>query len=145
MDDFERKQSKWRNPSDCGTDRYDCAHPQSIYDPVCDGFVGGESRSELDAGLVVDLNCAGPKHALFKDLDGSLYGSSGSLLGYLPSDSRSYTIDGNGSITQGSSLNGETDGPCTYQPQYKVSASGYIVHKMSGIGGKMVLDKSPRH
>lgn len=113
-------QSAWRNPSDCGLDRYDCSHPQSIYDPVCDGFVGGESQAQLNQGLVVELNCAGPKHALFKDLDGSLYGNSGSLLGYIPSGGRNYIMGGNGSIIQGAPLNGETDGPCTYESDYEV-------------------------
>jgi hypothetical protein len=46
----------WRNEADCGTANY--------------------TRPD---GSVIQLNCAGPKHVYFRDLDGSLLGQVRSM------------------------------------------------------------------
>lgn len=63
---------KWRNPTDCGTDVYDSTHPLSVYD----------SNAGQDA-TSIPLNCAGPRHVFFADMDGSLTGQRGTVLGHM--------------------------------------------------------------
>ena len=51
----------WRNPSDCGTDVFDCSHPMISKSTFC---VNGKSVN-------VSLNCQGPAHVVLTDADGS--------------------------------------------------------------------------
>ncbi|KAK3258451.1 hypothetical protein CYMTET_32501, partial [Cymbomonas tetramitiformis] len=74
---FHDADPSWRNPSDCGTDVYDSSHPLAYYDDEdAIGVHGGGAGG-------VPLNCDGPRHIYFQDVDGSLLGSPGTLLGAL--------------------------------------------------------------
>ena len=78
----------WRNEADCG-----------------------EAVWKRPDGSTIDLNCAGPAHAYFRDLDGSLLSSMGSggdastLTGYFSPGQRSFPFE------QGTPV---VPGPCTY-------------------------------
>ncbi|KAG2496270.1 hypothetical protein HYH03_005503 [Edaphochlamys debaryana] len=75
----------WRNEADCG-----------------------EAVLPLDDGTELELNCAGPAHALWRDLDGSMIGSKGSVAGIF-TQPRHFAID------QGSPV---IPGACSYSSAY---------------------------
>jgi hypothetical protein len=79
---------EWRNEADCGEATY--------------------TRPD---GTTIPLNCAGPKHAYFRDNDGSLTGVNGStVLGAYPTQRSASQID------QGS---GVVPGPCSWVPAFQ--------------------------
>ena len=64
----------WRNLGYCGLDSYN-------YTSAFSAVAGDGTDPSANA---LPLNCAGPAHALFRDLDGSLTGAVGALAGLQP-------------------------------------------------------------
>lgn len=70
----------WRNPTECGEAVYVAG--EHVLSPA--------EETKDDVGIPsedrIKLNCDGPRHVYFRDLDGSLFGQQGgTLLGYYPS------------------------------------------------------------
>ncbi|GIL53447.1 hypothetical protein Vafri_9024 [Volvox africanus] len=69
------------------------------------GELCGEANYTREDGSVIELTCAGPKHVHWRDLDGSLIGTIGSISGNFPDGPRVFPMD------QGIPV---LPGPCTY-------------------------------
>lgn len=92
----------WRNEADCDTINWSRAK-RSIID---NDSVGSLIDSDP---IAMELNCAGPLHVNFRDVDGSLTGKASTLLGYNAA-SRSIPFE------QGIAL---SPGPCQFSPVMK--------------------------
>jgi hypothetical protein len=77
---------EWRNEADCDTINWSRDKQQLVDNDSVGSLIGTDPS-------VIELNCAGPKHVHFRDVDGTLTGEVGSVLGAYEDAPRAFPFD----------------------------------------------------